>query len=142
MNVHLRIARPVSDLAQAVAQYTKGLGLEELGRFAGHAGFDGAMLGMPGADFHLEFTWCQSHPVAPTPTPEDLLVFYVPEAKAWQARCEALRAAGFQEVQSLNPYWNQRGRSFEDRDGYRVVIQQAAWSGSGARQSPTQPGTA
>ena len=142
MNVHLRIARPVSDLGQAVAQYTKGLGLEELGRFAGHSGFDGVMLGLPGADFHLEFTWCQSHPVVPTPTPEDLLVFYVPEAGAWQARCEALRAAGFKEVQSFNPYWNQRGRTFEDCDGYRVVIQQAAWSGSGTGQSPMQLGTA
>ncbi len=130
MNAHLRIARPFSDLEHAVAQYTKGLGLQELGRFAGHAGFDGVMLGTPGAGFHLEFTWCQSHPVVPTPTPEDLLVFYLPEAVAWQARCNALCAAGFKEVPSFNPYWAQLGRTFEDRDAYRVVIQRAAWSTS------------
>ncbi|WP_373995262.1 hypothetical protein [Pantoea agglomerans] len=28
---------------------------------------------------------------------------------------------------SLNPYWDQRGVTFIDRDGYRVVIQHAAW---------------
>ncbi|WP_436180132.1 VOC family protein [Acidovorax sp. LjRoot66] len=53
--------------------------------------------------------------------------FYVPDAQAWQARCDATRSAGFVEVPSFNPYWNQSGRTFEDPDGYRVVIQCAAW---------------
>lgn len=35
--------------------------------------------------------------------------------------------AGFQEVDSFNPYWKQHGRTFEDADGYRVVIEQASW---------------
>lgn len=127
MHPHLRIARPVSDLARSVAQYTQGLGIVQLGSFKDHAGFDGAMLGTPGASFHWEFTCCTRHPVVPTPTPEDLLVFYVPEQEAWQARCGAMRAAGFLEVQPFNPYWAPSGRSFEDADGYRVVIQCAAW---------------
>ena len=64
--------------------YARGLGLEEIGRFDDHEGFDGLMLGLRGADFHLEFTCCRTHPIQPSPTPEDLLVFYVPDAEAWQ----------------------------------------------------------
>jgi hypothetical protein len=30
-------------------------------------------------------------------------------------------------VQSFNPYWDQHGKTFEDPDGYRVVLQNAAW---------------
>jgi prolyl oligopeptidase len=36
--------------------------------------------------------------------------------------------AGFREVPSFNPYWMQQGRTFEDRDGYRLVIERAAWN--------------
>lgn len=128
MRVHLRIARPVGDLARSVAMYRDGLGWVELGRFADHAGFDGVMLGDPGAGFHLEFTVSRRHPLKPCPTAEDLLVFYVPEPSAWQMRCDALRTAGFSEVAAFNPYWAQRGRTFADGDGYRLVVQCAAWA--------------
>lgn len=36
--------------------------------------------------------------------------------------------AGFEEVKSFNPYWAKTGRTFEDKDRYRVVIQRAAWA--------------
>lgn len=36
-------------------------------------------------------------------------------------------AAGFKQVTSFNPYWDMHGRTFEDNDGYRVVLQNAAW---------------
>ena len=39
-----------------------------------------------------------------------------------------MRVAGFTEVESFNPYWARLGRSFQDHDGYRVMIQRAAWS--------------
>jgi hypothetical protein len=54
-------------------------------------------------------------------------VFYVPDRQAWLLRCEAMERAGFQPVSSYNPYWDRSGRTFEDLDGYRVVIQNAAW---------------
>ena len=126
MSPHLRIARPVLDLSRTVAQYQQGLGLEELARFADHEGFDGTVLGLRGADFHFEFTVCRTHPVTPSPTPEDLLVFYIPDPQAWIERCQAMRGAGFKDVESFNPYWSQQGCTFEDADGYRVVIQRAA----------------
>ena len=128
MSAQLRIARPVTNLAASVAMYKQGCGMEVIGRFEDHDGFDGAMLGTIGEDFHFEFTFCRTHPIQPTPTNEDLLVFYYPEAEAWRQRCYSLLAAGFKEVPSFNPYWARNGRTFEDRDGYRLVIHQAAWS--------------
>jgi catechol 2,3-dioxygenase-like lactoylglutathione lyase family enzyme len=127
MNAHFRIARPVSDLARSARMYTQGLTLQELGRFEDHEGFDGVMLGDPDGPFHFEFTHCRHHPVAPAPTPEDLVVFYVPELAAWEERCQRLRDAGFIEVEPFNPYWSRLGRTFSDADRYQVVIQRAAW---------------
>lgn len=127
MRAHLRIARPVSDLARARAMYAEGLGLRVLGGFEDHDGFDGVMLGRDGADWHLELTHRRAHAVVPAPTPEDLLVFYLPEESAWERACGDLLAAGFRPVASLNPWWDARGRTFEDPDGYRVVLQHAKW---------------
>ncbi len=129
MHAHLRIARPVRELEPSVAMYCKGLGLAEIGRFNDHEGFDGVMLGRAGMDYHFEFTRFRSHPVTPSPTPEDLIVFYLPDRTEWQRSCDAMTEAGFRAVLSFNPYWAQRGRTFEDRDGYRIVLEQAAWKG-------------
>ncbi len=123
MHAQLRIARPVSSLARSVAMYRNGLGLEELGRFEDHDGFDGVMLGHPGQDYHFEFTVCRLHTVTPAPTPEDLIVFYLPDPGAWQQACARMLEAGFVERKPFNPYWSQRGRTFQDPDGYRVVLE-------------------
>jgi catechol 2,3-dioxygenase-like lactoylglutathione lyase family enzyme len=128
MPIQLRIARPVSVLERSVAMYRGGLDLAEIGRFENHEGFDGVMLGKPGLPYHFEFTYCRTHPVAPSPSPEDLIVFYLPDPMEWQQYCARMRSAGFSEVSPFNPYWQQRGRTFEDHDRYRVVLQQAAWS--------------
>ena len=103
-------------------------GFDELGRFLDHDGFDGVMLGERGGGHHLEFTRCRTHPVSPAPTAEDLLVFYLPDADEWNQACQRMLESGFTEVAPSNPYWASRGRTFEDPDGYRVVMQQAAWS--------------
>jgi len=130
---HLRIARPVSDLAHSTAMYCRGLDLHVIGGFEDHDGFDGVMLGAEGAGYHFEFTRCRTHSVAPTPTREDLMVLYLPGAGEWQAACVAMSVAGFRQVESFNPYWDARGRTFEDPDGYRVVLHQTEWSNAGKR---------
>lgn len=127
MPFHLRIARPVSDLAKAEDMYTRGLGLRVVGGFENHEGFDGVMLGIAGSSYHFEFTRCRTHPVAPTPTQEDLLVLYIRGEAEWEDRCANMLAAGFKQVASFNPYWEAHGRTYEDPDGYRVVLQQAEW---------------
>jgi hypothetical protein len=34
---------------------------------------------------------------------------------------------GYQPVPAFNPYWDRQGLTFADPDGYRVVLQNAAW---------------
>ncbi|HVY06522.1 MAG TPA: VOC family protein [Burkholderiales bacterium] len=128
MNPHLRIARPVSDLPKSVNLYCRGLGLRVVGQFEDHDGFDGTMLAINGSGWHFEFTACGKHPVAPSPSVEDLVVLYLPDAPEWEAACARMLAAGFRQVESYNPYWDARGRTFEDHDGYRVVLQNDQWS--------------
>jgi hypothetical protein len=125
--MQMRIARPVTSLARSAAMYARGLGLVEIGRFEDHQGFDGIMLGLPGLQYHFELTHCRTHPVAPAPTPEDLVVFYIGERGEWERACAAMRAAGFREVESFNPYWAKKGRTFEDPDRYRIVLEQSTW---------------
>ncbi len=103
--------------------YEQGLALQVIGRFEDHDGFDGVMLGDPRAAWHFEFTQCRAHPVRPAPTAEDLVVLYVPDEGDWAARCARMVAAAFAEVTPFNPYWAVRGRTFEDPDGYRIVLQ-------------------
>jgi catechol 2,3-dioxygenase-like lactoylglutathione lyase family enzyme len=127
MHYHLRIARPVSDLSRAKTLYCDGLGLRVLGGFVDHDGFDGVMVGREGQSYHFEFTHCRSHPLQPTPTVDDLAVFYIADVQAWRAACASMLAAGFTRVSSFNPYWDVRGQTFQDQDGYRVVLQNAQW---------------
>ena len=132
---HLRIARPVSDLSSARRMYCRGLGLRVIATFDDHQGFDGVMLGVPGAGYHFELTHCRTHPVTATPTPEDLAVFYVPDPAEWNRICDDMLAAGFKRVAAFNPYWDRLGRTFEDFDGYRVVLQNASNDASCAKES-------
>ena len=108
--------------------YCRGLDLRVVGSFEDHDGFDGVMLGFAGAGYHLELTRCRHHPVVPTPTAEDLVVLYIPAADEFRSTCARMLAAGFKETRAFNPYWEIRGRTFEDSDGYRVVLQNDAWS--------------
>lgn len=124
----LRVARATDDLEAMIRFYRDGLGLAVLCRFEDHDGFDGVMLGHPDAPYHLEFTRAHGHPAGRAPGPENLLVFYLPERAAWQAAIDAMEAAGFPRVSAINPYWDAAGATFEDPDGYRVVLQNAAWT--------------
>jgi catechol 2,3-dioxygenase-like lactoylglutathione lyase family enzyme len=123
----LRVARPTDDLERLLPFYVDGAGLALLARFADHAGFDGVMLGIPGAPYHLEFTQCRDHPAGRAPTQDNLLVFYLPERSAWEAAIARMRSAGFSPVPAFNTYWDRAGVTFEDPDGYRIVFQHAAW---------------
>jgi catechol 2,3-dioxygenase-like lactoylglutathione lyase family enzyme len=123
----LRVARPTDDLEALLPFYRDGLGFAVLYRFEDHEGFDGAMLGHPSAPWHLEFTRAHGHAAGRAPTPDNLLVFYFPDAAQWQAAILRMRDAGFAPVPAFNPYWDRTGATFEDPDGYRVVLQQGAW---------------
>lgn len=123
----LRVARPTDNLAAVAEMYQRGLGFALLGAFSDHDGFDGIILGHPGAAYHLEFTAAKGHLAGRAPTEDNLLVLYYPETGEWQSQCAELLAAGFVEVTAFNPYWDKDGRTFEDTDGYRVVLQNTSW---------------
>jgi catechol 2,3-dioxygenase-like lactoylglutathione lyase family enzyme len=124
---HLRVARPTDNLAALVKFYRDGLGFEVLYEFKDHDGFDGVMLGSKGAAYHLEFTRKAGHKAGRAPTEENLLVFYLPDKTAWQAAVSRMEKAGYKSVPAFNPYWDRNGKTFEDPDGYRIVLQNAAW---------------
>jgi len=123
----LRVARPTDDIEALLPFYQDGLGLDVLSRFADHDGFDGIMLGKQSAPYHFEFTKAHGHVAGRAPTQDNLLIFYLPAVEDWQAAIDRMEAAGFPAVQAFNPYWDLHGRTFEDPDGYRVVLQNAAW---------------
>jgi catechol 2,3-dioxygenase-like lactoylglutathione lyase family enzyme len=124
----LRIARPTDDLDAVIRFYRNGLGLAVLFRFEGHDGFDGVMLGQEGAPYHLEFTRAHDHTAGDAPTAESLLVFYLPDRREWEAAAQSMRDAGFEPVPAFNPYWDRNGLTFEDPDGYRIVLQNSDWT--------------
>ena len=126
-SAHIRMARPTDRLEEVVAFYRDGLGFRLLGQFQDHDGFDGAMLGHDGAGYHLEFTTKQGHAAGRAPSHEHLLIFYLPVAARWQAAVERLESLGHSAVSAFNPYWDRRGRTFEDPDGYRIVLQNTSW---------------
>ncbi len=123
----LRVARPTDNFDEVLHFYTEGLGMSLLGSFADHEGFDGVMLGLEGAPYHLEFTRQHGHVVGRAPTQDNLLVFYIPDNEEWKSSIDRMSAAGYQPVISYNPYWDHHGKTYEDPDGYRVVLQNAAW---------------
>jgi catechol 2,3-dioxygenase-like lactoylglutathione lyase family enzyme len=123
----LRVARPSDDLAALVAFYRDGLGFDVVNEFNDHDGFDGVMLGRKGAAYHLEFTHKAGHKVGRAPTADNLLVFYLPNAGEWERAVARIEKAGYKPVKAFNPYWDKEGKTFEDPDGYRVVLQNASW---------------
>jgi len=131
---HVRFARPTDDLRAVIRFYRDGLGFEVVASFHDHDGFDGVMLGHPGAGYHLEFTRKRGHRAGRCPTEDNLLVFYLPHASEWSAAVARLEVAGHAAVKAFNPYWDRNGKTFEDPDGYRVVLQNASWP------APTTPG--
>ena len=119
----LRVARPTDHLEEIIRFYTEGIGFSILGSFEDHQGFDGVMLGLPGAAYHLEFTRKHGHSAGRAPTQDNLLVFYISDKQEWLNATERMAAAGYESVASFNPYWDRLGQTYEDPDGYRVVIQ-------------------
>jgi catechol 2,3-dioxygenase-like lactoylglutathione lyase family enzyme len=118
----VRVARPTSRLEQVVRFYHEGLGLNRIGSFEGHAGYSGVMLGLPGRGYHLEFTQHAEGSPCPAPTRDNLLVLYIPDRQAIDQLVARLANLGHSPVEPENPYWKDKGVTFEDPDGWRVVL--------------------
>jgi GNAT superfamily N-acetyltransferase len=114
----VRIARHTERLDEVVRFYRDGIGLPEMDSFRDHDGYDGVFLALPGTGTHLELTTGGRHP-APEPHPESLLVLYLGDDAAVRAVAARLDA---EPVSSANPYWDAHATTFEDPDGFRVVL--------------------
>lgn len=122
--MQLRVARHTQRLEEVVAFYRDGIGLPETGRFRDHDGYDGVFLAIPGSGgAHLELTSGGAHG-SPTPHPESLIVLYVGHAGAVRAIENRMRTVS---VAPANPYWAEHGLTFEDPDGFRVVLVPERW---------------
>lgn len=136
----LRVARPTDDILTVSEFYTKGLGFEILASFNDHEGFDGVIIGRPDSPWHIEFTHQHGVTVGRAPTKEHLLVLYLPVKAEWDAVVKRVNSLGVVACKAENPYWDRHGLTFEDPDGYRVVLQNTSWppgsgSGDGSEES-------
>jgi catechol 2,3-dioxygenase-like lactoylglutathione lyase family enzyme len=125
---HLRLARPSRDLEKAEQFWVAGLGLEVLYRKArdsegGHALL---MVGWPEAAWHLELVGDPTGETTAAPTEEDLLVLYL-GGPIEEDVINRLEGAGGRRVPARNPYWDRWGITFEDPDGYRLVLSSRNW---------------
>lgn len=128
MNFKIRIARATNDLDRIVSMYKKGLGLSVLGSFENHSGFDGVMLGSSMADYHFEFTYEQGKTAPFSNSPENLIVIYVPNLQEIEIIKKQMISAGFKVVKAHNPYWDNNGFTFEDFEGFRLVLCSRVWN--------------
>ena len=119
--MNFRTARHTRDLNRIIDFYGRILGLKVLGEFKNHDNYDGVFLGMPGAAWHLEFTVSDSAPVH-TPDEDDLLIFYASSLDEFAAIKKRFVINRVKHVTPKNPYWAKNGITFEDPDGYRIVI--------------------
>jgi catechol 2,3-dioxygenase-like lactoylglutathione lyase family enzyme len=120
--LRVRIARPTDRLDEVVEFYRDGLGLPELGRFEAHDGYDGVLLGLPGSDYHLEFTSHAYGSPCPAPSADNLLVLYVESEPVATEIAGKLADLGYPDVEPENPYWDGRSITLADPDGWRVVL--------------------
>ena len=121
-NAVLRIGRPTDHLEEITKMYVEGLGFEVIGGFDGHGDFSGRMVGHPKHYYHLEFTNHKTEKAGRCPTEDHLLVFYLPDDAEYEAAIARMDQSGFKQVKSFNPYWEGGATTYEDLEGYRVVI--------------------
>lgn len=121
-----RVARPTNQLGALEHFYVTGLGLEILGRFAGHAGYDGLILSSGQAGVEIEFTSHSNGGDCPAPSQDNLLVFYLADAGALAHVQKQMAGIGQMPTAPENPYWDGISLTFEDPDGWRVTLVDAA----------------
>lgn len=119
----VRIARPTDRLDDVARFYRDGLGLPEIGRFDGHAGYQGVLLGLPGTPYHLEFTQHDHDSPGQAPSRDHLLVLYLDDLSQAEQVASRLAALGHPRVEAENPYWTGNGAiTVEDPDQWRIIL--------------------
>lgn len=117
----LRVARHTDHLELVVKFYTEVMGLDIIGDFKNHEGYDGVFLGKESLDWHLEFTTSDEKAVH-QPDADDLLVFYPQTREEYDRLIERITAHNVPRAQAKNPYWNLHGVLILGPDGFGIVI--------------------
>jgi len=117
----LRVARATRQLERVVEFYRDGLGFAIVDRFENHAGYSGVILALPGGA-QLEITQHARGRAQAAPDTDDLLVLYLPSRAHLGRLSRRLERLGHVCVQPANPYWLDKGLTFEDPDRWRVVL--------------------
>ncbi|HLP65184.1 VOC family protein [Flavobacterium sp.] len=116
-----RFARHTNNLEPLKSFYCTILGLEILGGFENHDGYDGVFIGKADENWHLEFTK-STEIIEFNFGEEDILVFYPNSKLEYEVLLENLKIHSVELIKAKNPYWNGNGILFLDPDGYRIAI--------------------
>ncbi len=121
---NVRLSRPTNQLDRLLHFYCDGLGLSQVFTFPEDAaGYAGAVLAYPGHPLHLEFcTHRQGFQTCRPPTRDNLIVFYLKTPIDLEELGRHMGELGYPAQPAANPHWDQDGITFEDPDGWRVVL--------------------
>lgn len=117
----LRIARHTTDLLKMEIFYTRIIGLQKLGSFQNHNGYDGIFLGHQQQDWHLEFTSSDDAPDNRFDD-DDCLVLYVYSQLEFAEIKNSMVMQNITLIEPKNPYWKENGLMIADPDGYKIVF--------------------
>ena len=93
-----------------------------MGHGRGDGEVRGVLVGLPGSDYHLEFTHHSGGSPGPAPSDDNLLVLYLESKREAELVAARLDALGYPEAEPENPYWDGRSITIPDPDGWRVVL--------------------
>ena len=116
-----RFARHTNNIEKIKSFYIDILGLELIGAFEDHNGYDGVFIGKISENWHLEFTKSNEN-VTFNFGDEDILVFYPNTKLEFDQIQDKLKAHKINFIEAKNPYWNENGKMILDPDGYRIVV--------------------
>lgn len=108
-------------LTEQIEFYTTVIGLEIIGEFKNHAGYDGVFLGKPRLDWELEFTQSEHDPKH-NYDDDDLLVFYPESVDEFNAILHVINSTKTPIFKPKNPYWIQNGIYIKDPDDFGIII--------------------
>jgi hypothetical protein len=121
----LRFARHTNNLEAIKSFYIDLLGLELLGGFENHNGYDGVFIGKQDENWHLEFTKTNEI-IEFNFNEDDILVFYPNTKIEFNTLITNLANNNISSITSKNPYWNNPevsgGKIYQDPDGYHIVV--------------------
>ena len=119
--MEFRNARHTNNLQAITDFYTSIMGFQVLFSFENHNGYNGVFLGIPGLDWHLEFT-SSGDKAHHSFDQEDILVFYPTEKIVYDKIVERIYQNNLDVLKAKNPFWDDNGIMIQDPDGFRVIV--------------------